>query len=185
MVHQPDDVQNWVITLAKKPPMATLVTFLMKVPQHIARGLSIQQPEAPPTINPFEMGMCMHFPPHVMEFFCSGPQNKESPKRKKVRRVGVSERQRFMHPYRDFTPGELSTLNSLGITLDGTFKLWDADGEGQWFQDMRSPPCSLTQAMYSKVLHTLVRSMKGNTPFYALWGHPPSDPDGGREKQGR
>lgn len=43
----------------------------------------------------------------------------------------------------------------------------DADKEGQWFQEIRMPPCTLSLAMYDRVLTALLRGLKGSAPIYA------------------
>lgn len=88
--------------------------------------------------------------------------------KRRRRAIGQDDRERFNHPSRPLTDQEQNNAaTTVGDALDSSYSVWDANHEGQWFQDIRMPPCTLTTTMYDKVLGAMVRSLKGNVPFYA------------------
>lgn len=58
----------------------------------------------------------------------------------------MESRERFQHPGRPLTEAERELAEAtLGQPLDPAYQMWDIDREGQWFQDICMPPCTLPQ----------------------------------------
>lgn len=138
IIHDPEDVQRWVITLEPARPAHILATFLGSLPQHLARSMTVSlPPDSPLPCNPFGMLSVIFLPSNNHHRRRKRTHSEEATHHRTVVR-GISGR--------PLTEAERELAEAtLGQPLDPAYQMWDIDREGQWFQDICMPPCTLPQ----------------------------------------